>query len=528
MLQAQRTVTKIVPNVMPVQEKPKLRIAAYCRVSTDSSDQEHSFAAQIKYYTELIEKLDDAELVDIYADEGISGRGTAKRDDFNRLIADCKKGKIDRVITKSVSRFARNTVDCLQTVRMLSKLGVTVLFEKEHIDTAYMTSEVILALSGTQAQDESVSHGNNMRWSYTNAMKSGNFLGTIATYGYTLINRGTVIINEAEAKVVRLIKDLYLSGMGLQKIANYLNAHGIKRRNGKLWNATAIKYILTNERYVGDALLQKTITTFEYPPRKIRNDGSQPQYYVENCLPAIFTREERAAILALMEQRGIKGRKTGGHPLSKLLRCSECGHAYRRIVTPSDVLWRCAYRNSGKTDCTIYAVREEDVCEAFITTINKLRAGRDTILMPMIERLEAMQSKANGTTVKISTIDKEIAVLSRQSLVIAELLNQGILDTADFAAQNNELTQKVFDLRVKRRQLLAVNETDDALNALRELADMLEDMETEMTDYDEDIVRAIIKNATVVSDTELKIHLHGGLTVTEYLPQYYSRRCKHQ
>ena len=152
------------------------------------------------------------------ADEGISGRGTAKRDDFNRLIADCKKGKIDRIITKSVSRFARNTVDCLQTVRMLSKLGVTVCFEKEHIDTAYMTSEVILALSGTQAQDESVSHGNNMKWSYTNAMKSGNFLGTVATYGYTLINRSTVIINEEEAKVVRMIKDMYLSGMGLQKI----------------------------------------------------------------------------------------------------------------------------------------------------------------------------------------------------------------------------------------------------------------------------------------------------------------------
>jgi len=179
----QRTITKITPNAMATEETPKLRTAAYCRVSTDSSDQEHSFAAQVKYYTEMIEKLSDSILVDIYADEGISGRGTAKREDFNRLIADCKKGRIDRVITKSVSRFARNTVDCLQTVRMLSKLGVTVCFEKEHIDTAYMTSEVLLALSGTHAQDESISHGNNMKWSYINAMKSGNFLGTNATYG---------------------------------------------------------------------------------------------------------------------------------------------------------------------------------------------------------------------------------------------------------------------------------------------------------------------------------------------------------
>ena len=146
----------------------------------------------------------------------------------------------------------------------------------------------------------------------------------------------------------------------------------------------------------------------------------------------------------------------------------------------------------------------------------------------MIERLEAMQSKVNGTTVRISTIDKEIAVLSRQNLVIAELLNQGILEPSDFATQNNELSQKIFQLRNKRRELLAVNETDDMLNSLRELVDMLEDMETEMSNYDEDIVRAIIKNATVVSNTELKIHLHGGLTVTEYLPKYYSRRCANQ
>ncbi len=250
----QRTITKIMPNA---EDTPKLRIAAYCRVSTDSSDQVHSFAAQVKYYTEMIEKLSDSTLVDIYADEGISARGTAKREDFNRLIADCKKGRIDRVITKSVSRFARNTVDCLQTVRMLSQLGVTICFEKEQIDTASMTSEVLLALSATQAQDESISHGNNIRWSYTNAMKSGNFLGTIATYGYTLIDRGTVRINEEEAAVVRMMKDMYLSGIGLYKIAEYLNEHSIKRRNGKLWNAMSVRYVLTNERYVGDALLQK-------------------------------------------------------------------------------------------------------------------------------------------------------------------------------------------------------------------------------------------------------------------------------
>lgn len=528
MLQAERTVTTIMPICLISQEeKPKIRIAAYCRVSTDSSDQEHSFAAQVKHYTEAVEKMSDCVLVDIYADDGISGRGTAKRDDFKRLIADCKKGKIDRIMVKSVSRFARNTVDCLETVRMLSQYGVSVYFEKEDIDTAKMPSEVILAMSGTQAQDESVSHGNNMRWSYKQRMESGNFLGTIATYGYTLVNSGTAIINEEEAKVVRLMKDLYLSGMGLMKISKYLTAHGIYRRNGKPWNPMAVQYVLTNERYVGDALLQKTITTFEYPPKKIRNDGSQPQYYVENCLPAIFTREERAAILALMESRKVKQRQ-GGHRLSKMLRCSECGHSYRQIKTPTDVLWRCAYRNAGRTECEIISVREDDVCQAFIDSINKLYLHREELLTPLIKRMETMQSKMNGTEVKVYEVDKEIAVLSKQSLVIAELLTQGILEPSDFAAQSNELTQKISSLRNKRRELLTQSQTDDILSALRELDDMLDDMESELTDYDEDIIRAIIKHATVISDKEIRIHLHGGLTVTEYLPQYYSRRCKRQ
>ena len=186
---APRTITAILPTGELLSDNaPQIRYAPYCRVSSDSSDQELSFAAQVKYYTELISKMENAELVDVYADEAISGRDTKKREDFNRLIADCKKGRIDRVITKSVSRFARNTVDCLETVRLLARYGVTILFEKEGIDTATMPSEVLLAMSGTQAQDESISHGNNMRWSYETRMKKGEFLGCCPAYGYSLIS----------------------------------------------------------------------------------------------------------------------------------------------------------------------------------------------------------------------------------------------------------------------------------------------------------------------------------------------------
>ena len=524
---AERTVTKINPmGLIATQETPIIRMAPYCRVSTDSCDQEHSFATQIKYYTELIDGMPNCQLVDIYADDGISGRGKAKRDDFNRLISDCKKGKIDRVITKSVSRFARNTVDCLDTVRLLSTCGVSVLFEKEGIDTATMSSEVLLAMSSVQAQDESISLSNNMRWSYQQRMKSGNFIGTSSGYGYTLIDSCTEIINEAEAQVMRMMKDLYLSGWGFQKIANHLNNNGIRNKNGKLWNALSVRYVLTNERNVGDALLQKMITTYENPPTRKSNDGSQPMYYVENCLPAIFSREDRQAILELLESRKRDEYKKGGHALSRMLRCSDCGNVYRRIERKNDVVWRCVLRNSGRSDCEYYIVYEDDVCQAFIDVVNKLYHNREKLIIPLIKKMELMNSKINRTEQKIKDIDTSIAELSRQSLVISQLMKNGIIDSADFYSQFNEISSKISEYRNKRRDYLNENNTDDTINSLCQLSDLLDDMQSELNEYDDEIIRSIIKDATVVSNTELKINLHCGLTFTEHLPHYYSKRSQ--
>ncbi len=523
----ERTITKIAPKgTLSNGITPKTRIAAYCRVSTDSSDQEHSFAAQVKYYTDAISGIPNGELVDIYADDGISGRSTKKRDDFNRLISDCKKGKIDRVLTKSVSRFARNTVDCLDTVRLLSSYGVSIFFEKENIDTATMSSEILLAMSSVQAQDESVSLSNNMRWSYQERMKNGIFLGTSSTYGYILIDCATAIINEAEAQIIRMMKDLYLSGWGFQKIADYLNERGIKTRLGRVWTAIKIRDILTNERYVGDALLQKTITTYENPPRRTWNDGSQPMYYVENCLPAIFSKEDRKAILELLESRKCCDYKKGGHTLSRMLRCGDCGNVYRRIKRNDDIVWSCIWRNSKRSNCEYYVVREEDVCQAFINVVNKLYRNKEKIVIPLLTKMELVSSKISGTGQKLKIIDTKIAELSRQSLVISELMKNGILDSADFYSQFNEISANISELRAKRIETLRENDSNDTISSLRQLCDLLEDMQSELTDYDEDTIRSVIKYATVISNTELKINLHCGLQVVEHLPYYYSKRRK--
>ena len=204
-------------TIEPSAVQKKIRVAAYCRVSSSSEDQLHSFAAQVQYYTKYISSNDKMELVDIYADEGLTGTKTEHRDEFNRMIADCRKGKIDRVLTKSLSRFARNTADALMYARLLRENGVSILFEKENIDTAYMSSELLLALSGAQAQEESISISKNMRWSIERRMKNGTFLASSTPYGYKIEN-GEFVIVEEEAEIVRLIFKSYLSGMGKKKL----------------------------------------------------------------------------------------------------------------------------------------------------------------------------------------------------------------------------------------------------------------------------------------------------------------------
>lgn len=281
----------------------KIRLAAYCRVSSDSADQLHSFAAQIRYYSEYTAKHPEYELVDIYADEGLTGTEMKKRDELNRLIRDCKKGLIDRIIVKSVSRFARNTEELLVTLRMLTDLGVSVYFEEQGIDSSKLNMEMIVTFPGMAAQQESVNISGNMRWSYQKRMQSGEFNCTCPAYGFDLIN-GQMVINETEAIVIRRIFNLYLQGFGMQAIANMLNEDGIPRRYGHThWYSGTIKYVLTNERYMGDAVLQKKFTTETLPFRKVRNKGQLPKYYVENSNPPIVSRETYEAVQELMRSR---------------------------------------------------------------------------------------------------------------------------------------------------------------------------------------------------------------------------------
>ena len=294
---------KITEITAEKKENKIQRLAAYCRVSSDSADQLHSFAAQLRYYSNYEKQHPEFELVGIYADEGLSGTSMKKRAEMNRLIQDCEQGKIDRVIVKSISRFARNTHDLLQTLRLLKSYGVTVFFEEQSIDTSQLNSEMFLTFPGMIAQQESESISGNMRWSYKKRMESGEFNCCAPAYGFDLIN-GELVINETEAAVVRRIFGMYLQGVGKQRIADALNNECVPKKHGeKKWNTTMITYILGNERYIGDALLQKKYTTDTLPFRLIPNKGERPQYYVENAGPAIISKDIYNAAQTLSKKK---------------------------------------------------------------------------------------------------------------------------------------------------------------------------------------------------------------------------------
>lgn len=493
-------------------------MAPYCRVSSLSEDQRHSFAVQVRYYTEYAQKNKQYVLVDIYADEGITGTSMDKRDDFNRMIRDCQKGLIDRIIVKSIARFARNTEELLMTLRLLKELGVSVYFEEQGIDTAKISNEIIVTLPGMVAQQESVAISENMRWSYKKRMETGEFNCCRSAYGYDLKN-GQLVINGPEAKIVRRIFQLYLQGVGKQQIATILNQEAVCKRYGKnQWHRFTIHYILNNERYVGDALLQKSYTTETLPFRKKINHGERPQYYVENSNPPIISREMYQAVQDLQSNRKQNmSQSKHRYPLSGIMRCPDCGRPFRRQIVSGEALWVCSARTSGETRCKSRRIKEVAVYEAFTRMVYKLAKYRNTLLGNLICQIELMQSRVSEDQEKLRQIDRKIADHAAQNLVIARLHSNGVLNSSEYSEQVSAIENKIEKLQVERKRLLACDETNELLRMIKMLNDILSDYNP--TEYfDTELFEQIIQSITVESSTELTFHLIGGIDLTECIP----------
>lgn len=502
-------VVELTPNQI-IEDVKKIRLAAYCRVSTDKADQINSFVNQIKYYTDYTKKNPQYELVEIYADEGLTGTDMKRRSEFNRLLDDCKKRKIDRVITKSASRFARNTQDFLVVIRMLKELGISVYFEEQGIDTSKMNMEMFATFPGLIAQQESENISQNMRWSYQRRMRSGDYNTQTAPYGYTLEN-GELIVNEPQAVMVRRIFDLYLSGVGKQRIANILN----EENNDRNWSASTVKYILSNERYMGDALLQKTYKTEALPYKKVRNRGEKAQYYLENSNTPIITKDIFEAAQHMQSSRtSNNGKKKPNYLLTKKIRCADCGRTYRRMVTNNIAYWLCCSRAAGKTECTPLRIRETDVYNTFNKLVHKLKDNRENIILPTIKYIKAMHEKSSESQQKIFEIDKQIADLTAQNHTLAKFHTKGILDSISYTEQSSAVSDKIMNLRVERRRILHESEEHELIENLKHLDTLLKEYNP-TNEFDEELFSGIVESITLSSNTELNFTLLGGLNIKE-------------
>lgn len=377
----------------------KLRMAAYCRVSTDQEDQLSSFEAQCTYYNSYIDKNPDYEMAGIYADEGLSGTNTKKREQFNRMIEDCKAGKVDIIITKSISRFARNTLDCLNFVRLLKELGIGVIFEKENIFTLDGKGEVLMSILASLAQDESRSISENSTWGIRRRFEQGKLhINTTKFLGYDKDDNGNLIINEEQAKVVRRIYQDYLNGKGPNRIAKDLEREGVINWNGKTkWYESTVRKILSNEKYKGDALLQKTYTIDYLSKKRAENNGEVPMYYVEDSHPGIIEKDMWEAVQLEMERRRAFAEKHGitrldysndTNPFAGKVICGECGGLFGRKVWNSTnkklrrVIWQCnhKYEEKGKVLCKNRHVDEELLRDAVVKAFEHIRDNPESYL----------------------------------------------------------------------------------------------------------------------------------------------------
>ena len=503
-----KTVTMIparrrVGNTAKEEERPKLRVAAYCRVSTDSDEQATSYETQVAHYTEYIKKNPEWEFAGIFADDGISGTNTKKREDFNRMIEECMNGSIDMIITKSISRFARNTLDCLKFIRQLKEKNIPVYFEKENINTMDAKGEVLLTIMASLAQQESQSLSQNVKLGIQYRYQQGHVQVNHNRFlGYTKDENGQLIIEEDEAKVVKRIYREYLEGASLKEIGKGLEADGILTGAGKKkWRPETIQKILRNEKYIGDALLQKTYTVDFLNKKRVKNTGIMPQYYVEGSHEPIIPRDIYMRVQEEMLRRanlhsGQERKKrvySSKYALSSIVYCSKCGEIYRRIQWNAHgkryVVWRCCTRvENGPDACDADTIKEEELQNAVVQAINKALGKRDSMKDILAANIETVLTEVDG--ISMDEIDARLEELQKELLKVAN--SKGNYDS---------ITDEIYRLReLKQSAMVDSAEREGLKLRIDEMRQFLDEQTESITEYDEQLTRRLIEKITVYED----------------------------
>lgn len=450
----------------------RMVVVAYARVSTEKEEQEDSFERQVSYYTTLINSKPEWKFGGIYADPGITGTRAEKRPDFLRMIEDCRAGKINKILVKSISRFARNTVDALNYIRELKELGISIFFENENIDTLTPGGEVLITILAAMAEQESRTMSTNIKWSYQKKFKNGEVtLNTSQMWGYIKTGRkdeeGKDIyeINEEEAAIVRRIYREYLSGLTAARICRGLEDDGILTKTGKKkWQTSVIRSILSNEKYTGNAILGKTFKPDVLSKKRQKNTGQVPMYYAEGTHPAIIDQETFELVKAELERRKEeKEEAVGGsrysskYPFSGLLVCGECGHKLRRHVrrvgsgkmVPA---WGCSNRiSNGRAACDSHHVNEETLQKTYAAAVQEMVEDAEEIVQLVRDSTGLVMEPENKS--ELAQVEQAIIDLQAAVMELHKAKQKRGISTSEYAEKIREYSQRMEELETRQEEL---------------------------------------------------------------------------
>lgn len=534
-----------VPRVVVIPAKPELvqsqtvrrqlRVAAYCRVSTDDEEQLTSYEAQQHYYTDKIMTNHEWTMAGIFADEGITGTSARKRPEFLKMIRQCRQKKIDVILTKSISRFARNTVDCLHYIRLLKELGIAVIFEKENINTLESDSEILITLLGAFAQSESESISANVRWGKRQAMREGKVsIQYEKLYGFQRgEDRKPEIIPE-QAKVVAEIYRRYLAGASYHMIQDWLREEQIPNTSGKPeWSIHGIRNILTNEKYCGDVLCQKTFTQDCISKKVVRNTGQLPMYLIQNHHEGIVDRKIFDAVQTEMARRNAgkspskktapTGRTTytSKYSLSERLVCGECGTLYRRCTWTNRgkkrVVWRCVSRlDYGTKYChESPSLDEKRLQKAILTALSSVMSQKDTLIGRITGAMEVELAPVPNKSLSLADIEQRLDEISAETRkIVAKVAQEG--SSENYTDRLKALVDEAATLKKERTDIQARDQTNSqALQRMEDVATVLAQETVELTQWDESLIRQLVDTVKVISAEKIVVYLRDGQEIEQ-------------
>jgi len=523
---------KAMQELKGLEVTAKPRVCAYCRVSTDNEEQLSSYEAQVTHYTGYIKNNPDWEFAGIYADQGISGTNTKKRLEFNRMIEDSMANKIDMIITKSISRFARNTLDCLQYIRQLKEKNIAVYFEKENVNTLDSKGEFMISLLGSLAQEESNSLSQATRMGIVFRFQSGKVKVNHNKFlGFTKDENSELIIVPEEAEVVRRIYREFLEGKSTLKIARGLQVDGILTGAGKTkWWDTTVYQILKNEKYMGDALLQKSYTVDFLTKKRVKNKGIVQQYYVEDSHPPIVPKAEYAAVQAEFVRRSSmrgysktgKSNFTSEYPFSGKLFCQNCGSKLRHTFFGTGKnkrgYWLCInHQMNGDKACNMRSLNERHLEQAFVRAMNKVIGGKDAFIATLMQNIyRGLETIEEEFTVE--QIDVRLQDLQREIMSLVRLNAKTGLDMRVYDKEYSTLGAEIERMR-ERRQKLKDKQAEQVLrvNRIQEIEEYLLAQESPLEKFDEDLFRRVVERVKVQSMVEAVFVFKTGVEVREIL-----------